>query len=231
MPSPSGAWRIGTLLSVCVLVLCLVQPGLAGDETGTGFPFIDNCREQLYMSQLRLTLIKEKVDPINGSEFCFLVTERDNCRQTENRCCNQHFTKIKLYIKGEKCMRSFLPCTVRNDKIGFYRVVSPVPEYATNSIKFTQFGPIDGGQVDGTEVCIRMRSAGGGGMCHSLQDITADENAPNNWFEAALYDKKSSNYECCPTFAFRTNGETTPSESPEPAARSPSPPPPKASPP
>lgn len=116
--------------------------GLAGDDTGTGFPFVDNCRRHLYMSQLEFHFLKwvavegallirhvtdsssactvkltfnthhnststncacvcllrsETINPVAGSQFCFLVTERNDCTQTTNRCCRMHLTKLKLY--------------------------------------------------------------------------------------------------------------------------------------
>ncbi|GFH14400.1 DUF3707 domain-containing protein, partial [Haematococcus lacustris] len=106
----------------------------AGDATGSGFPFFDNCRRSLSETRFDVRFVRyarklfgalsgrrlqgqpssshpfrsETVDPVQGSVFCWVVFVKpaSTCSSPRRRCCDTTFSKVKLYTNPE-CNRSF----------------------------------------------------------------------------------------------------------------------------
>ncbi|KAJ9516496.1 hypothetical protein QJQ45_011158 [Haematococcus lacustris] len=181
----------------------------AGDATGSGFPYFDNCRRSLSETRFDVRLTSEAVNPVNGSVFCWTVYVKPAtaCLSPQRRCCSTSFAKVKLYT-NQLCNRSFSVMQVTAPLINFNVTASVTQDNVcsaqsiTNCVKFTQFGPIPQSGADGTTLCMRMRSAREGGVCHTLQQITNPVLANRSLFELGIYDRKVDNYECCPTFAY-----------------------------
>ncbi|KAJ9516276.1 hypothetical protein QJQ45_001107 [Haematococcus lacustris] len=181
----------------------------AGDATGSGFPYFDNCRSSLSETRFDVRLTSEAVNPVNGSVFCWTVYVKPAtaCLSPQRRCCSTSFAKVKLYT-NQLCNRSFSVMQVTAPLINFNVTASVSQDNVcsaqsiTNCVKFTQFGPIPQSGANGTTLCMRMRSAREGGVCHTLQQITNPVLANRSLFELGIYDRKVDNYECCPTFAY-----------------------------
>ncbi|KAL6753711.1 hypothetical protein V8C86DRAFT_441247 [Haematococcus lacustris] len=216
----------------------------AGDATGSGFPYFDNCRSSISETRFDVRLTSEAVNPVNGSVFCWTVYVKPAtaCLSPQRRCCSTSFAKVKLYT-NQLCNRSFSVMQVTAPLINFNVTASVTQDNVcsaqsiTNCVKFTQFGPIPQSGANGTTLCMRMRSAREGGVCHTLQQITNPVLANRSLFELGIYDRKVDNYECCPTFAYNlaSNASVDPSPPlslPSPALTSPPHlPPPSPSPP
>ncbi|KAJ9516495.1 hypothetical protein QJQ45_011159 [Haematococcus lacustris] len=71
----------------------------AGDATGSGFPYFDNCRSSLSETRFDVRLTSEAVNPVNGSVFCWTVYVKPAtaCLSPQRRCCSTSFAKVKLY--------------------------------------------------------------------------------------------------------------------------------------
>ncbi|KAL6753716.1 hypothetical protein V8C86DRAFT_2721374 [Haematococcus lacustris] len=193
----------------------------AGDATGSGFPYFDNCRRSLSETRFDVRLTSEAVNPVNGSVFCWTVYVKPAtaCLSPQRRCCSTSFAKVKLYT-NQLCNRSFSVMQVTAPLINFNVTASVSQDNVcsaqsiTNCVKFTQFGPIPQSGANGTTLCMRMRSAREGGVCHTLQQITNPVLANRSLFELGIYDRKVDNYECCPTFAYNLGGSMAPAPTP-----------------
>ncbi|KAJ9516392.1 hypothetical protein QJQ45_011062 [Haematococcus lacustris] len=174
----------------------------AGDATGSGFPYFDNCRSSLSETRFDVRLTSEAVNPVNGSVFCWTVYVKPAtaCLSPQRRCCSTSFAKVKLYT-NQLCNRSFSVMQVTAPLINFNVTASVTQDNVcsaqsiTNCVKFTQFGPIPQSGANGTTLCMRMRSAREGGVCHTLQQITNPVLANRSLFELGIYDRKVDNYD------------------------------------
>ncbi|KAJ9519937.1 hypothetical protein QJQ45_014665, partial [Haematococcus lacustris] len=198
----------------------------AGDATGSGFPFFDNCRRSLSETRFDLRFVRETVDPVQGSVFCWAVFVKpaSTCSSPRRRCCDTTFSKVKLYTSH--CKDAYV-CTLAADpecnrSFDTMRVTSPLANVnftvsvsqdnvcsarsETSCVKFTQFRAFGVSEANGTTLCIRMRPSSGG-SCSTLQQITNPVLAGRSLFELGLYDVKVDNYECCPTFAYNLGGK------------------------
>ncbi|GFH13796.1 hypothetical protein HaLaN_09746 [Haematococcus lacustris] len=80
----------------------------AGDATGSGFPYFDNCRRSLSETRFDVRLTSEAVNPVNGSVFCWTVYVKPAtaCLSPQRRCCSTSFAKVKLYTSRSCCCGS-----------------------------------------------------------------------------------------------------------------------------
>ncbi|KAL6762112.1 hypothetical protein V8C86DRAFT_719334 [Haematococcus lacustris] len=219
---------LGTLLTLAASWLAVCH---AGDATGSGFPFFDNCRRSLSETRFDLRFVRETVDPVQGSVFCWAVFVKpaSTCSSPRRRCCDTTFSKVKLYTNPE-CNRSFDTMRVTSPLANVNFTVSVSQDNVcsarseTSCVKFTQFRAFGVSEANGTTLCIRMRPSSGGN-CSTLQQITNPVLAGRSLFELGLYDVKVDNYECCPTFAYNLAGDfPLPPVPPSPPPRTATPP-------
>ncbi|KAG2450874.1 hypothetical protein HYH02_004707 [Chlamydomonas schloesseri] len=128
------------------------------------------------------------------SQYCVQLhaAPADSCTPGKYRCCNTHINKLKFFpapgcrgslssvsLRSKAMNRTGITSIYWEEHMGFDIVkITPLMQWLPNA-----------DAVDGSVVCINLKAP-----CWSLPMLSYDKEV----LEYALYDKKVSNYECCP---------------------------------
>ncbi|GFH17789.1 DUF3707 domain-containing protein [Haematococcus lacustris] len=187
----------------------------AGDATGSGFPYFDNCRRSLSETRFDVRLTSEAVNPVNGSVFCWTVYVKPAtaCLSPQRRCCSTSFAKVKLYTSRSCCCGSNMHVG-ESSSIMAHNHAAALPSCRPALQQELQCDASDSAtdklQCDSICVASLAPFPSQGLMeppcvCACGQpgkQITNPVLANRSLFELGIYDRKVDNYECCPTFAY-----------------------------
>ncbi|KAG2422624.1 hypothetical protein HXX76_010405 [Chlamydomonas incerta] len=218
----------GAAVALALWILALVHGGEASYLTGTKF---ENCVQKTMYSRYYATLDSYTENKAKKtSQYCVQLhaAPADSCTPGKYRCCNTHINKLKFFpapncrgslssasIQSKMMNRTGITSIYWEEHMGFDIVkITPLMQWLPNA-----------DAVDGAVVCINLK-----GPCWSLPMLSYDKEV----LEYALYDKKVSNYECCPVGMLEVPlqdmppwapdwPEAAPSPTPSPSGSTPSP--------